>query len=60
MDNSKAKKIYNKMKKDGILPDHFYGIWDKDKSKFTKQVLLDDSIGISYDEVDFCEDEENN
>lgn len=53
MDNiDKAKKVYNKMKSDGILPDHFHGSWEKDKTRFTKQIFLDENIGISYEEVD--------
>lgn len=53
MDNStKAKKIYSKMKSDGMLPDYFHGSWEKDKSRFVKQVFLDENIGISYEEVD--------
>lgn len=61
MDNIvKAKKIYNKMKSDGILPDYFHGSWEKDKARFTKQVFLDENIGISYDEIDseFLDDDE--
>lgn len=54
----KAKKIYNKMKKDGMLPDHFHGTWEKDKNRFSKQVQLDESVGISYEEIENYNDDD--
>ena len=56
MNEKESKKIYNKMKKEGILPDFFTGNWERDKSVFIKNLSMDEKIDITYDELSLDDD----
>lgn len=56
MPTQNNKKLYNKMLKEGMLPESFCKNWEKDKSAFTDWLALDDKIGVDYKEVENLDD----
>ncbi len=59
MDEKEAKKLYNKMSKDNMLPELFSGDWTKDRVKFLKQMELNSRIGVDFQEYEGDDDEDD-
>lgn len=59
MEEKKARKIYQKMMKDKMLPDLYKGNWERDKSRFMKSLAMDEKLNLHYDELDFLDNEDD-